>query len=27
VPDSSRNLKVTTADDLIIAELLAARES
>jgi 2-C-methyl-D-erythritol 4-phosphate cytidylyltransferase len=27
VPASARNLKVTTADDLLLAELLAARES
>jgi 2-C-methyl-D-erythritol 4-phosphate cytidylyltransferase len=27
VPDSPRNLKITTADDLLIAESLAARES
>ena len=27
VPDSPRNLKITTADDLLIADLLAAREA
>jgi 2-C-methyl-D-erythritol 4-phosphate cytidylyltransferase len=27
VPDSPRNLKITTADDLLIAELLAGHQS